>query len=245
LSAPRLAVVALGYAVGLAPAIGAWAERFVSEPRTRYALAFPALTVIAMAQDRRRDPAPMQGLFCSIAALGIQVAAILAGLTKAAVLALPVAVLAYARLTGVAGSLTTALSLFCVPLPYAVASLGLPERVWGSLAAPWLGPGASLLHLTGWDSGVTLAALFAGLSWYVSARAGLAWPRAVRNAALWSFAAAPAQLALVGAVSTLATLGAAPLARSCLSDGPWVLGTLLAVGHVERRRRRERLPRAV
>lgn len=245
MSALRLRILALGYAVGLAPALAAWAERLAGEPRTRYALGFPALMLIAMVTGRRGKPAPMSGLVWSAAALGVQVAAILAGMTKAAVFALPLGVLGYTQLTGVSSLAPTILAAFAVPLPHAVVSLGNPQRAWISLAESMLGPAASQLALTGWDSGVTLAALFAGLSCYASARMRLPLSGTLRRAAFWSVLAVPTQLALVAGAAALARFGCAELARALLTDSPWVLSTLIVLCFVESRRRRELQPRAV
>jgi hypothetical protein len=240
-----LLVLALGYAIGLAPALAAWAERFASEPRTRYALGFSLLMLIAMATGRRGEPAPKRGLVWSAAALGVQVAAILAGMTKAAVFALPLGVLGYTQLTGVSSVAPTILAAFSVPLPHAVVSLGNPQRAWISLAESMLGPAASQLALTGWDSGVTLVALFAGLSCYASARMRLPVSAALRRAAISSALAVPAQLALMAGAVALVRAGGTELARALLSDAPWMLSTLIVLGFVESRRRRELQPRAV
>jgi hypothetical protein len=244
LSGARRAALGIGYVVGFSPAIVAWAERILTEPRARYALALVVLLVVAIRSEPRKEPAPKQGLVLSIAALGIQWAAMLSGLFKAVALALPVGVLAYTRLTGLASMRSAALAALCLPVPYAIASLGVPERIWEPLATTWIGSGAAQLDLTGWDSGIPLALLFAGLSWYASARFARTWGSALGRAAVSFVLAAPAQIALLALASTLASLGKVSFARAILSDGGWVIGTLFAVGFVEQRLRQELPARA-
>jgi hypothetical protein len=81
--------------------------------------------------------------------------------------------------------------------------------------------------------------VFAGLSCYASARAGASGIALVRNAVVWAVLAVPVNVVLVGAASGLASLGGVSVARRLLTDGTWMLSSLVAVGCAARRRRSE------
>ena len=221
--------------LALGPAWGELFRHIEVEIWAGYVLWVPLLLLWAAA-SWPRDPAhPLLGMGLLLAALGVELAALVAGPERAGRLALPLGALGISALLGRPPRRFAPLALFLVPIPFGALRLASPglESLWlrGGAARsraldhpghrPGTGAGSpgGVLGLSPADGGLPLAALFAALGCFAAARAGRPPLAALGRGLLWAPLALPVQALAVGVAVPLASAGHAPAARAWLDYG--------------------------
>lgn len=221
------------------PALADLVRHQLETPWARYAAVFPLLALRCAWHERGARPALRRdAVLWIVAGLAILLAGILMGRVRWGRVGAALAAIGWCRRFGLCSWRTQLLLLFAVPIPAAAMRLASPlAGQLGSFAAALgapLGIDVEPVVLARYGSGLPLAALLAGLSWYGSLLRARPARAALLRAAGVSLLALPCQV-----LATLAAAVAAPwlglsAARAALSQVPWLAATLVAVGVAER-----------
>jgi hypothetical protein len=241
----RAEVVAWGAALCFAffPVLTDLGRHLLETPWARYAAVFPLLALRAALHERGAEPSARRDAPLWVAAgLGVLLAGMLMGAIRWGRVGAALAAVGWCRRFGLAGWRTQALLAFAVPVPAAAMRLAEPLSQQLGAAASALGAGLGVEVEPVWSarfgSGLPLAALLAGLSWYASLLRRRPLPAALGRAALAALLAFPLQLLASVAAGVAAPWLGVPAAQAALSQGPWLAATCVGVAVAERGARR-------
>lgn len=234
------------------------ARHLIENPWARYTALFPLLFVRCALRESEKPAEHWDGVVWIAIALAVELLAVTAGNLRAGRVSVLIACFGLCRRFAFASTPTFVLLLFAIPIPTSALKLASPELPSALLDTA----GTSLLQL-GFevdllrgralhagqelaferaDSGVALAALLVGISWYGSLMARRPLPSAILRSAGAALLALPIQLAAFAlALLALSILDQA-LVRSALTHLPWILVSIVGVAMAELRSRGIRKP---
>lgn len=243
-----------GLLVAFSPVCLDLAESWWRTGEERLSLIGPVLLAVGVwarapdpAREPRRDGAVAVGAGALLELLGVA-----AGAWSLARAGLPIAVLGMARMKGRPPLAVAALSLFAVPLPGTLVSLASPELptlfaraaagAWRVVGGEVAATGQTLLapqgHVAVYDTGLRLAAAFAGAGWLSAVLDRASLLRALPRVAGFALAGLLVQALGVAIAAGLLDAGRPAWAERWLVAGlPLcaVAGALLAVAIAARR----------
>jgi hypothetical protein len=191
-----------------------------ADPWARYSLLFAPLALWVASRGASGEPRPHAAYWVGLGA-AFEVLAVGGGFERFGRLGLATALVGMTGLHGVRSWSRRLCPLWIVPVPAQLCGWLDPTPLWGTP-----GPG---LELTRFDGGLPVVAVLAGLGWHASAVADASLRTALWRALRWGLLGIPIQAAALALAGAALLLAPAPVVRSALDAGPWLLGAALGL----------------
>ncbi|MCP5070255.1 MAG: hypothetical protein GY946_27110 [bacterium] len=246
-------VIAVLVFVASGPALINLGEHWIAHAWSRYSLLFAPLLVVAVRSDQHDGSGRAQrwlGAGLIVAALVVQLAAVVVSHVQVGRPALALAVVGLLLLRDIASLRCALLALWVVPVPHPLMNaLGGDTSVeWifesaAALLAPlgfvyeisrhWVVSGASEFHLRTVYLGLPLLVHLLGLGWYACARRSTDFKTTLGILLLLALSAPAIQFFAIVIALLAVQAGHPAIAGPMLETGPWIVTAAIAIFWVE------------